>query len=182
MNKFAAIAYCAIAAAPVMAFAQGSPESRFGPVAGEREFSIAGSGGSDKDFDSTTFGLTGDLGWYLSNNIVGGVRQSVNFADIEGEDVSDDFWNGTTRGYLNYQFGTHRARPFLGASLGGIYGDGVNDSAFAGLELGIRFYVREKTYLLGRLDYQFFFEDSSDADDAFDDGAWAYTVGMGYNF
>ncbi|UEX79936.1 hypothetical protein LMH63_18560 [Spiribacter halobius] len=155
---------------------------QFGPDAGEREFSIAGSGSSDQDFDNSNFGLTADLGWYLQRNVIAGIRQSVNFADIQGEDATNDFWNGTTRGYLDYQFGTHRARPFIGASLGGIYGDGVDDSAFAGLETGLKYYVLEKTYILGRLDYQFFFESGSGADEGFEDGAWAYTVGMGYNF
>ena len=86
-------------------------------------------------------------------------------------------------GTSNYQFGDDRTRPFVGGSLGGIYGDGVKDSGFAGLETGIKYYVRDKTYFLGRVEYQFFFNSTSDASDAFqDDGAFAYTVGVGYNF
>ncbi len=114
--------------------------------------------------------------------LVLGVRQSVNYANIEGESISDDFWNGATRGYLDYHFGVNRLRPFIGGSLGAIYGDGVKDSAFAGLETGGKYYVLQKTYLLARVEYQWFFSRSSDADDAFKDGAWAYTVGLGYNF
>ncbi len=112
-----------------------------------------------------------------------GVRQSINYASIEGENITDDFWNGSTRGYLNYHFLADRARPFLGGSLGGIYGDGVKDSAFAGLETGVKYYVQTATYFLARVEYQFLFSSTSDAADAFqDDGAWAYTVGLGYNF
>jgi len=75
------------------------------------------------------------------------------------------------------------ARPFLGASLGGVYGDGVKDSGFAGLETGIKYYVRTKTYFLARAEYQFLFSSTDEATDAFqDDGIWAYTIGMGYNF
>lgn len=74
-------------------------------------------------------------------------------------------------------------RDFNSGSLGGIYGDGVKDSAFAGLETGIKYYVRTKTYFLARAEYQFLFSDTDDATDAFqDDGIWAYTVGLGYNF
>ncbi len=88
------------------------------------------------------------------------------------------FWTGT-----NYQFLNDRARPFVGASLGGIYGDGINNSAFAGLETGLKYYVQTKTYFLSRVEYQFLFDSTSDASDAFqDDGVWAYTVGLGYNF
>jgi hypothetical protein len=182
MNRVnsAAITLCLLGALPMAASAQ---SSGFGPEEGDREFSISGTGSSDQDFDSGSFGLSGDLGWYLQDHVVAGVRQSVNYASIEGADLDDDFWNGTTRGYLNYQFGADSARPFVGASLGGIYGDGVEDSGFAGLETGLKYYVREKTYFLARVEYQFFFEDSDDVDDAFkDDGGWAYTVGLGYNF
>lgn len=182
MNRVnsAAITLCVLGALPMAASAQ---SSGFGPEEDDKEFSISGTGSSDQDFDSGSFGLTGELGWYLQDHVVAGIRQSVNYASIEGADLDDDFWNGATRGYLNYQFLNDRARPFVGASLGGIYGDGVEDSGFAGLETGLKYYVREKTYFLARIDYQFFFEDSDDVDDAFkDDGGWAYTVGLGYNF
>ncbi len=157
--------------------------SEFGPRLGDREFSISGTGTSDQSFDSGSFGVTGDFGWYLRDHMVVGIRQSINYASIEGESISDDFWNGSTRGYINYQFLTDRTRPFIGGSFGGIYGDGVKNSAFAGLETGLKHYVQTKTYFLARIEYQFFFSSTSDASDAFqDDGAWAYTVGLGYNF
>lgn len=176
----AAITLCLLGALPVAVSAQ---PSELGPSQGEREFSISGTGSSDRNFDSGSFGVTGDLGWYLQSHMVAGVRQSINYASIEGENITDDFWNGSTRGYLNYHFLADRARPFLGGSLGGVYGDGVKDSAFAGLETGVKYYVQTATYFLARVEYQFLFSSTSDAADAFqDDGAWAYTVGLGYNF
>ena len=176
----ATIALCFLGALPMAAVAQ---SSQFGPDQGEREFSISGTGSSDQNVDSGSFGVTGDLGWFLKNDLVTGIRQSVNYASIEGEGIEDDFWNGSTRGYLNYQFLDQRARPFVGGSLGGIYGDGVNDSAFAGLETGMKYYVQTKTYFIARVEYQFFFDNADDASDSFqDDGAWAYSVGLGYNF
>ncbi|WP_111641666.1 hypothetical protein [Marinimicrobium alkaliphilum] len=182
MNKIntAAITFCLLGALPMVASAQ---SSNFGPAAGEKEFSISGTGTSDQGFNSGSFGVTGDMGWYLRNNAVAGIRQSINYASIEGESITNDFWNGSTRGYYNYQFLSDRARPFIGGSLGGVYGDGVNDSAFAGLETGVKYYVLAKTYFLARVEYQFLFSSTSDATDAFqDDGAWAYTVGLGYNY
>ncbi|MFO8141296.1 MAG: hypothetical protein R6T87_05280 [Marinobacter sp.] len=176
----AALTLCLLGALPMAASAQ---SSNIGPSEGEREFSLSGTGSSDRDFNSSSFGVSGDLGWYLQDNVVAGVRQSINYADIEGEGVTDDFWNGSTRGYVDYHFLDERARPFVGASLGGIYGDGVKDSAFAGLETGIKYYVRSKTFILARAEYQFLFSDTDDASDAFqDDGIWAYTVGLGYHF
>lgn len=178
--NMAAATLCLLGALPMVASAQ---TSEFGPHQGEREFSISGTGTNDQDFNSGSFGVTGDLGWYFRDKVVAGIRQSVNYASIEDENTNDDFWNGSTRGYLNYQFLEDRARPFIGGSLGGIYGDSVDDSAFAGLEVGLKYYVQPKTYFLARVEYQFFFSSASDASDAFqDDGAWAYTLGLGYNF
>jgi hypothetical protein len=158
------------------------PARSVGPVTGDREFTLSGTGSSDRDFDNSSFGISADLGWYYSERTLIGVRQSVSYADIEGESISDDFWNGATRGFVDYHFGGAYWRPFLGASLGVVYGDGISDSAFGGLEVGMKYYVLEKTFLMGRAEYQWFFDSSSDARDNFDDGAWAYTIGMGYNF
>lgn len=178
--KMAAIAFCLLGGLWMTASAQ---SNGFGPTRGDQEFSLSGTGNSDQSFDSGSFGVSGELGWYLRNQVVAGIRQSVNYASIEGESIRDDFWNGSTRGYLNYHFFTDRARPFVGGSLGGIYGDGVNNSAFAGLETGVKYYVLATTYFLARIEYQFLFSSTSDAADAFqDDGIWAYTVGLGFNF
>lgn len=161
--------------------AQAAPT--WGAAAGEREFSLSGTGSSDNDFDNSSFGISADLGWFTSDNSVWGVRQSLNFADIEGENLSNDFLNGSTRGYYDYHFlPNSHWRPFVGASLGAIYGDGVKESGFAGAEFGVKYYVLEKTYILARAEYQFFFTDSNSASDNFDDGAFAYVFGMGYNF
>ena len=179
-TQLATVAFVLLCTSPIAASAQSAGP---GPSDGDRELSISGTGSSDRSFNSGSFGVTGDLGWYFRSNMVAGVRQSVNYASIEGESIQDDFWNGSTRGYYNYHFLTASTRPFIGGSLGGIYGDGVKNSAFAGLETGIKHYVLAQTYFLARVEYQFFFSRSSDASDAFrDDGAWAYTLGLGYNF
>ncbi|TVP59241.1 MAG: hypothetical protein EA349_03410 [Halomonadaceae bacterium] len=164
---------------------QGQGGNQYGPEVGDQEFSISGSGTNDRRFNNGSFSVVGDWGWYQWDNMVWGVRQSINYASIEGEGISDDFWNGSTRGYLNYQLLDQlvgqQLRPFVGASLGFIYGDAVNDGGFGGLELGVRYYVLEKTYILGRVDYQFFFS-SGDSDDGFRNGAFNHTVGIGYHF
>ena len=95
-----------------------------GPVAGDREFSLSGTGTSDKKFDNNPIGVSGDLGWYTSDNLSLGIRQSASYA---GGDNSDDIWTGSTRGYVDYNFLDGSARPF-------------------------------------------------------DDGAWAYVIGVGFNF
>ncbi len=164
---------------PAFAMAQ---TGTVGPSDGDREFTLSGTGSSDRNFDSGSFGLSGDMGWYTSDRLLLGIRQSVNYASIEGESITDDFWNGATRGFANYHFGSNALRPFVGASLGYIYGDGLNDAGFAGLETGLKYYVNDSTFLMARAEYLWFFEDAGDADDNFDDGAWQYTFGVGFNF
>jgi hypothetical protein len=177
-KKIIAIAVLTVGLSGITA-AQAEP---WGPAGGEREFSLSGTGSSDKDFDNSSFGISADLGWFTSDKSVWGVRQSINFADIQGEDLSNDFWNGSTRGYYDYHFLDGNWRPFIGANLGFIYGDGVKDSGFAGPELGVKYYVLKNTFILARAEYQFFFTDSNSASDNWEDGAFAYVFGMGYNF
>jgi len=154
----------------------------YGPQAGEREFTLSGTGTSDKDFDNSSIGVSGEVGWFLSDQLSLGVRQSLTFADIQGEDIDDDFWAGSTRGYGDYHFGSGRARPFVGASLGAIYGDGVNDTGVGGVEVGLKYYALPDTFILARAEYQFLFDSSDDAEDNFDDGSWSYVLGIGFNF
>jgi hypothetical protein len=63
---------CTLSLLPVFAMAQ-----TVGPSSGEREITLSGSGGSDKDFDSGNFSISGDIGWYTSNSMLLGIRQST---------------------------------------------------------------------------------------------------------
>lgn len=183
MNKAKQVILGLAVCLPIAAASANQPHTgSFGPAPGDREFSISGTGSTDRNFDSSNFGLVFEHGWYLQEHIVWGLRQSINYASIEGENITDDFWNGATRAYVDYQFGNNRARPFVGGSLGYIYGDGVNDSGFSGAELGIKYYVLPRTYILGRIEYQWYFDRDSDADEAFKAGEYAHTLGIGYNF
>ncbi len=183
MKKIMMIAVLVMLWFPLVASAQQQTRSDFRPAVGDREFSISGAGSGDRSFDSGNFSVVGELGWYWMDNVVVGIRQSINYASIEDANFANDFWNGSTRGYINWQFGLERTRPFLGGSLGYIYGDGIRNSGFAGLEGGVKHYVLPQTYLLGRVEYQWFFNRSDRVADAFRRNAiWVYTVGLGFNF
>jgi len=150
----------------------------YGPNEGDHEFTLSGTGTSDRELDNGSFGITGSYGWYLSRDLALAVRQSVNWASVEN---GSDRINGSTRGALDYHFNvTDRFRPFIGASIGAIYGDGVKDTGIAGPEVGIKYYLNPTTFLLGQMEYQFLFDDGDD--DSFDNGAFAYLVGLGLNF
>lgn len=174
LKKLAATGFLVLAA----------PVALAGPEAGDRALSLTGSGTSDDSFDTNTYSVSGQLGWWTSDNLELGIRQSLAGAV---RDDADDSWAGATRGFVDMHFGNlgaggTGALPFIGASVGGIYGEGVNDTGTAGLELGAKFYVKDKTFILAMAEYQFLWEDADDIDDQFDDGAFFYTLGIGYNF
>ena len=146
---------------------------------GDRTLTLAGTGASDKDFDNNSAGVTGELGWFLSDQWEVGVRQSVNVFSQDG-DGSD--WSGATRAFADYHFGSGPFQPFVGVSLGAIYGEHVKDTGFGGPEVGFKQWVKDDVYLELQVEYQFLFESAGDIDDNFDDGALAYTFGVGFTF
>lgn len=182
MIKKAAILTASLALVPVAGIAQTGTAAYALPGEGDGELTLSGTGSSDRNFDAGNFGISGDIGWYTNPQFMWGVRQSINYASIPGAGLRDDFWNGATRGFINHHFGTTNARPFLGGSLGMIYGDGVRDTGFAGLEAGLKFYVADRTFVLARAEYQWLFERARDIDNTFDRGGWAYTLGIGFNY
>ncbi len=140
---------------------------------------MGGAGSSDKDFDDTVFSVQGSWGQYLSESSLWGVRQTVNARDTEGESVKFD---GSTRVFYDYHFGTGKARPFIGASIGGVYGDRVDETFMAGPEVGFKYWVQDKTFITAMAEYQFLFKSGSDAQDRYDDGVFLYSIGVGFNY
>ena len=153
-------------------------EGDFGPEAGDWELILGGSGSNDEDFENVAFSVNAELGYYFTENLLGAVRQQAIYADL-GNDSS---WNGGTSLALDYVFDMDRWRPFVGASVGYLYGDATDDTWIAGPEAGLRYYVLEDTFIYGRAAWEFLFEDTDDADDAFSDGRWVYVVGVGFNW
>jgi hypothetical protein len=147
---------------------------------GNWEFTLAGTGFSDKDFDTTSLGVDLGLGFHL-DPLVFGVRQSMSY---DSGEVVDDIWSGSTRLFADLEFRFGSIAPFIGANLGYVYGDLVDDQFIAGPEAGLKLYVGDdyNTFIFGRVEYQFFFEDSDEAEDAFDDGQFVYTIGVGFRF
>ncbi|MGH7215097.1 MAG: hypothetical protein ACREIT_10075 [Tepidisphaeraceae bacterium] len=47
---------------------------------------------------------------------------------------------------------------------------------------GVKFFVNSTPFIFLMAEYQFFFEDSDDAGDAFDDGQFVYSLGIGLRF
>lgn len=146
---------------------------------GDKELTLNGNGSSDDDFDNTVFSVEAGLGYFFNKNLEGLVRQGVSVVDIPG---SNDLWNGSTRLGLDYHFDLQQWQPFLGASIGYLYGDSVEETFIAGPEVGVKAFVNTTTFILASVEYQILFEDADEADDQFDDGRFVYNLGIGFRW
>lgn len=171
------LAAAILLAIPVTAMSQ-TGAGTYGPSAGMQEFTMAGTGSNDNDFDHGSWGLAASYGKFIDDNLQWVIRQSVNYADTPG----DNSGSASTRIGLDYNFDFGNWRPFIGINVGAVYGDAVENTGIAGPELGIKYYVKPETFIYAQTEYQFFFEDSDEIDDNFDDGAYAHSFGVGFNF
>lgn len=148
--------------------------------AGEHEFTLGGGGAANKDFDNTFGGVNFSYGVYTSPTLLVSLRQSINYSN---PDVGGTQWNGATRIAVDQHLAAHGAlRPFIGANLGGVYGDAVRDTFAAGLEGGAKFYVAPRTFVYAMVEYGWFFRRARSVDNSFRDGQFTWGLGMGYNF
>lgn len=170
---------CGLAALTAHAQEQTYTGDGYGPDQGQWELILSGTGTNDKDFDNGSGGVNIELGYYLTEDFEAGVRQTLGVAAVED---GDDTWNASTAAFVGYHFDLGAVRPFIGASLGYLYGEDVDETFVAGPEAGLKWYVKDETFIYGRVSYDFFFEDSDDADDQFDDGRFNYVLGIGFNF
>lgn len=143
--------------------------------AGDREFSLSGSGGSDNSFKSNSLGISGTYGWFHTKEIEYGIRQSIGIADIEGSSLG---LSGSTAAFADYHFDFAQWQPFIGASLGVTYGtsSAIKEEFALGPEIGVKYYIQPKTFIQAQATYLF------KVDDDVDQGSLRYTVGLGINF
>ncbi len=151
-----------------------------GPRAGDMEFTITGTGFSNKDMDNSAGGATLALGSYLNDTgleIV--LRQGLQYSNPE--DAGGE-WIGSTRIALDqHVFIRGPVHPFVGVNFGGVYGD-VDETFVGGIEGGLKWYVQDRTFIFAMVDYVWTFEDTDDADDAFEEGGYQWSLGVGFNF
>jgi hypothetical protein len=63
---------------------------------GDGEVQLSGNGSNDNDFNTSNFGASTSLRYYLTVPHEIGVRQGISIASFEG---ARDAWNGTTQGF-----------------------------------------------------------------------------------
>jgi len=146
---------------------------------GDKVVTLNGGGMSDEELDNITFSVEGAFSYFFTDNVEGAIRQGLGYTDVPG---ADDSWVASTRVALDYNWDMGRVWPLVGLNFGYVYGDAVDDTWVAGPEAGVRVFVNSTTFLVGMVEYQFFFDDSDEVDDAFDDGRFIFTVGMGFRW
>lgn len=150
---------------------------------GDKELTLSGTGSSDRDYDDTNFGVDIGVGYFFNTCLEGVLRQTVNYSKIQGDGTN---WNGATRIGLDYNFVINRDdprwRPFLGATVGYIYGDNTKDSFIAGPEGGLKAFVNDTTFIVASVGYDFKFSNNDDLEDDFKDGRWVYNLGLGFRW
>lgn len=144
-------------------------------MAGDRTLALSGSGSSDSEFDSNVGSIELDLAMFLTDATAVSLRQGIGFADSRG---SSD-WNASARLALDYFFDFTPMVPFVGVSIGYLYGDNVNDTFIAGPEVGLRYFINDTAFVNMLVEYEFLFEDADEVDEQFDDGRYVYTLGLG---
>ncbi|MGH8532378.1 MAG: hypothetical protein ACREV1_06495 [Gammaproteobacteria bacterium] len=145
-----------------------------GPVAGNWEATLSGTGDSDTGdgFDNSDFGFAGSIGYYLTKNIPLTFKQGVNYADVG----NSSFLNGRSVFQAAYQWDFARWQPYLGLNLGGLYGAGVEDDGVWGPEGGLKFFVNESTFIFGSISYEMLISECCK------DGVVPYSLGIGFDF
>ncbi|HLP03507.1 MAG TPA: hypothetical protein VK163_15880 [Opitutaceae bacterium] len=156
-----------------------SPDQYGRRQTGDWEATVGGSGVSNNDLDNSLGGVDFSVGRFATDSLLLSVRQSVSYANGAGGDAK---WDGSTFLALDQHFGTGRLQPFAGVNLGGLYGGRTSDTWAAGVEAGVKYYVAPRTFVRALVNYAWTFNDSDAASDNFDNGAFLWSLGAGFNF
>lgn len=150
-------------------------------VRGPWEVTLSGNGVTPSRFNGFQGGLSGSIGYFFNDSIEVGVRQSINYNDIGGPVA----FNGVTRlaADLHLPLGDqNQFLPFAGVNIGYVYGQGIRDTWEAAPEAGLKWFVGPDVFLYGQVEYQFFFRSGGGVNNAFKNGQFVYSLGVGFRF
>jgi hypothetical protein len=150
---------------------------------------LAGAGDSGNRFNGLSASVEGSVGYFFNDNLELGVRQNLNFSDI-GRPVN---LIASTRLAIDFHIplgDQNQFLPFIGANIGYTYGKNIRDTGECAPEIGIKWFVGPDVFIDGTLEYQFFWKNGSNTNltngqtlgDAFKNGEFVYTIGIGFRF
>ena len=149
-------------------------------VRGPWELELSGSAVNGNKFNGVSAAANVSLGYFILDQLELGVRQSISYTDIGPKNL-----DGSTRVAADFHLplgDQNQFVPFVGVNLGYVYGDNVADTWAAAPEGGIKVFVNNSTFIFAQVEYQFFFKSGSGASDAFKNGQFVWTLGLGFRF
>jgi hypothetical protein len=142
------------------------------------ELTLAGSARNDSDFSESSIGKSGSLGYFPLRDLELSIRDTITYTDV-GRDTLTDIRVATAVDW-HFPLGrSHRFIPFVGATLGYQFGNGVLDTWYAGPEAGIKYFVNNDAFLFFRAEYDIFFDTTGDSSS---DSQFVYQFGIGFRF
>ena len=164
------LVYAGLLALPLAANAQ--------PAAQDWELTLGGTGQATTEFRADdagnpggVFGASVSVGYYLNDNLELAFRQNLSYA-------TSGSWAGASRVAADYNFILDKLVPFVGANIGYTYGNrGRKDSWAAAPEGGVKYYLQDKAFIFGMVEYSIPFS----GEQQWNDGNWIFTLGLGVN-
>jgi hypothetical protein len=147
---------------------------------GPWELTLGGGATNGSRFNGFSASANAGIGWFMNDNIELGVRQSISYTDIGPKTL-----NGSTRVAIDLHFplgDQGQFVPFIGANGGYVYGDSVSDTWEIAPEGGLKWFLNNTTFVYGMVEYQVFLDRHSNVNNAFNDGVFVYTLGIGVRF
>ena len=150
---------------------------------GTWELTLSGSGSSNEDADAGGAQLQGSIGYFPIDQLEVLFRQGVGYNDNDNLTGGGTSVVASSAVAIDYHFDLDRFQPFIGAAIGYNYGDSdVDETFFGGPEAGLKYFVKDDTFIYGLVQYQFFFDEAEDIDDNANDGSFLYGVGIGFTW
>jgi hypothetical protein len=125
-----------------------------------------------------------DLNYLLTPAQKISVQQKISVDDL-GERASD--LKGDTKSRYTFHYGDvgpgpSKLRPFVGANADYVYGSKIDNSFMVGPEAGLKVRVQPDMLVVLKTNYQFSYRDVRQIDEALDDGAFSYRIGVELRF
>lgn len=113
------------------------------------ELILAGAGKSAQSFDDNDGGITAQLGFFLTKSIELGLRQHAFINSSNGSTSVE----ASSAAFADFHFDLGSFQPFIG--VGGLfnYGGGVQQTFDIGPEIGMKYFVMPKTFIVAQGSY-----------------------------
>lgn len=163
----------------VLAFAPFCPaqEAANGFEKGEHTLMLSGGGISSEDFSGNKTALEVELGYFWTDTFATAVRQELAY-----ENYRSGMFLGSTAIAADWFWALSQVSPFVGASVGAVYGNHRDTELVLGPEAGVRKLIGESVFVNLMAQYEMFRDPSAQTPDERWGGRFAYTLGLGMRY